>query len=300
MLILDELPTSAWSGSNVTCHAILSGPRTPGTVDVEWSINSHPRRREQFDLESGFEPTYIDSFEFQAPQTDSSGFFSISVSVQGAGVSLEQRSELLVIPASRQTIDGKLRIFLTGATAVNQVSTLANALAEAGCTTLTEPNRVDAIVVAGGGSSAKDLVNSGLPALVLADLEDTVFLPSVPREGRFQPHWCTGFDWIAHDGPSNLPVGPLMGTPFEACSAPRVIPALDGLETSDVLMGTFRGWVANEAAITAQARYGEGRVLVTTLGLSRAGRSDPLARTLLVDFLQYVASEKCQPKSRIR
>ena len=300
VLILDELPTSAWSGSNVTCRAILSGPRTSGTVDVEWSINSNPARREQFDIGSGFEPIHIDSFKFQAPQTANSGFFSISVSIQGDGLSLEQRSELLVIPTSRQTIDGKLRIFLTGSSAVNQVSTLANALAEAGCTTLTEPNRIDAIVVAGGGSSAKDLIDSGVPALVLADLEDTVFLPSVPREGRFQPHWCTGFDWIAPDGPPNLPVGPLMGTPFETCSAPRVIPALDGLQTSDVLMGTFRGWVGNEAAITAQARYGQGQVLVTTLGLSRAGRSDPLARTILVDFLQYVASEKCQPTSRIR
>jgi hypothetical protein len=300
VIVLAQLPTSVWSGSTVTCNGILSGPRTSGTFDIEWSVNDQPKRQEQVELEYGFEPEQIDAFEFQAPQTDNAGFVSISLSVRGPGLSLEQRAELLVIPESEKTIDGKLRIFLTGASAVNQVSTLANALAEAGCTTLTEPNRVDAIVVAGGGSSAKDLVASGIPALILGDVDDTVFLPSVPRKGTFEPNWCTGFDWIAPDALPNLPVGPLMRAPFETCSASRVIPALDGLEASDVLMGTFRGWGANEAAITAQARYGKGRVLVTTLGLSSSGRSDPLARAILVRLLQYVTSENCQPTSQIR
>ena len=140
---------------------------------------------------------------------------------------------------------------------------------------------------------------NGLPALVVADLADTVFLPSIPRLEQFDPHWCTGFDWMRTETFPDLAVGPLMQAPFHSCIAPRVIPALDGLDPADVLMGTYRGWLGNEAAITAQARYGKGRVVVTTLGLSSGGRSDPLARALLVRLLTYTTSSLCTPNSRI-
>ena len=160
--------------------------------------------------------------------------------------------------------------------------------------------RIQAVVVAGGGGAdALDMVAGGLPALVIADLADTPFLPSVPREGRYKPHWSTGFDWIAPTLREGLLPDPLMSTPFVPSAAPRVIPALDGLDPSDVLMGTFRGWLGNEAAITAQANYGKGKVVVTTLGLSQAGRADPLARALLVRLIQYTASAACAPVSRI-
>ena len=183
----------------------------------------------------------------------------------------------------------------------NRVATLANGLAEAGCTTLTQPVRTQAVVVAGGGGAdALDMVASGLPALVIADLADTPFLPSVPRAGRFSPHWSSGFDWIAPALRDGLLAEPLMSTPFIPSTPPRVIPALHGLDPRDVLMGTFRGWLGNEAAITAQANYGKGKVVVTTLGLSQAGRADPLARALLVRLIQYTASPACAPISRIR
>ena len=299
VVLIGGIPRSAWGGSNMSCSAILSGPRSTDTLDITWRINGELRRRETIRCEVGHTPTVIDTFEFQAPQSPTAEMIEVSVGVHSSRIDLEQRSEVLVIPQAAATIDGKLRVFLTGESAINQVSTLANALAEAGCTTLTEPTRVDAIVVAGGGSDAIDLVANGLPALVVADLADTVFLPSIPRLEQFDPHWCTGFDWMRTETFPDLAVGPLMQAPFHSCIAPRVIPALDGLDPADVLMGTYRGWLGNEAAITAQARYGKGRVVVTTLGLSSGGRSDPLARALLVRLLTYTTSSLCTPNSRI-
>ncbi len=298
--LIEDLPGSAWAGSPVNVRAIISGPRASGDAEVVWSVSGEPRRRETISIPAGVEPVVIDDFEFTAPLIESSRVLDIDLSIRGPGLSLDQQEQVLVVPTDAATIDGKLRIYLTGVDHTNRVATLANGLAEAGCTTLTQPVRTQAVVVAGGGGAdALEMVAGGLPALVVADLADTPFLPSVPRTGRFASHWSTGFDWIAPQLREGLLSAPLMSTPFVPSAAPRVIPAVDGLDPSDILMGTFRGWLGNEAAITAQANYGKGKVVVTTLGLSHAGRNDPLARALLVRLIQYTAAKSCNPVSRI-
>ena len=300
VVLIEGLPGSAWAGSPVTVRALVSGPRASADAEIVWSVSGEPRRRETIPIPAGVEPAVIDNFEFTAPLIESARTLDIQLSIRGPGLALQQQEQVLVVPTDAATIDGKLRIYLTGVSHKNRVATLANALAEAGCTTLTQPVRTQAVVVAGGGGAdAREMVAGGLPALIVADLADTPFLPSVPRTGRFASHWSTGFDWIAPKLGEGLLSDPLMSTPFVPSAAPRVIPAIDGLDPSDVLMGTFRGWLGNEAAITAQANYGKGKVVVTTLGLSQAGRADPLARALLVRLIQYTASKSCNPTSRI-
>ncbi len=297
--LVDGLPDSIWAGAGLSCRALLAGPRPAGAYEVVWRVDGAERRRATVQAGAGIEPEPVDSFAAAAPPVERAAVAVVEVDVRGPGLDLRASAELLVIPQAAATIEGKLRVLLTAPTAQDRISTLANALAEAGCTTLTDPKRIQAVVAAGGGAEAAALVRGGLPALVIADRGDTPFLPSIPREGRYQPHWSTAFDWIAPDVLPDLPTGPLMRAPFSACAPTRVIPALDGLDPDDVLMGTFRGWLGNEAAITAQAAYGKGRVVVTTLGLSQAGRADPLARALLVRLLQYAASNACRPTTRI-
>ena len=300
VVLIDGLPGSAWAGSPVTVRALISGPRTAGDAEIVWSVSGESRRRETIPIPAGVEPAVIDQFEFTAPLIEDARVLQIDLAIRRPDVSLNQQEQVLVIPTDAATIDGKLRIYLTGVDHTNRVATLANALAEAGCTTLTQPVRTQAVVVAGGGGAdALEMVAGGLPALIVADLADTPFLPSIPRTGRFASHWSTGFDWIAPQFREGLLSEPLMSTAFVPSAAPRVIPAVDGLDPSDILMGTFRGWLGNEAAITAQANYGKGKVVVTTLGLSQAGRADPLARALLVRLIQYTASKSCNPTSRI-
>lgn len=298
--LIQDLPGSVWAGSPVTVRAVVSGPRASGDAEIVWSVSGESRRRETIPIPVGVEPVAIDEFEFTAPLIETARSLEIQLSIRSPGLALEQQEQVLVVPTDAATIDGKLRIYLTGVSHKNRVATLANALAEAGCTTLTQAVRTQAVVVAGGGGAdALEMVARGLPALIVADLADTPFLPSVPRCGRFASHWSTGFDWIAPQLREGLLAEPLMSTPFVPSAAPRVIPAIDGLDPRDVLMGTFRGWLGNEAAITAQANYGKGKVVVTTLGLSHAGRNDPLARALLVRLIQYTASKSCNPTSRI-
>ena len=298
--LISGLPGSAWAGSPVNVRALISGPRTAGDAEIVWSVSGEPRRRETIPIPAGVEPVVIDDFEFTAPLIESSRVLAINLSIRAPSLSLDQQEQVLIVPTAAATINGKLRIYLTGVDHTNRVATLANGLAEAGCTTLTQPVRTQAVVVAGGGGAdALEMVAGGLPALVVADLADTPFLPSVPRTGRFASHWSTGFDWIAPQLREGLLSEPLMSTPFVPSAAPRVIPAVDGLDPSDILMGTFRGWLGAEAAITAQANYGKGKVVVTTLGLSQAGRNDPLARAILVRLIQYTASKSCNPVSRI-
>lgn len=65
---------------------------------------------------------------------------------------------------------------------------------------------------------------------------------------------------------------------------------------NDVLSGIFVGWVHSNAAIALQLRCGSGRAILTTLPLSRASKTDPMARFLAASLAQYLCSDHCQPE----
>ena len=300
VVLIDGLPGSAWAGSPVTVRALISGPRTAGDAEVVWSVSGESRRRETISIPTGVEPAVIDQFEFTAPLIETSRVLEIELAIHGPASHSNSKSESSSSPPTPPP------------STANSASTSPASITPTASPPLPTPWPKPAAPPspspsaprpssspAAAAADALEMVAGGLPALIVADLADTPFLPSVPRTGRFASHWSTGFDWIAPQLREGLLSDPLMSTAFVPSAAPRVIPAVDGLDPSDILMGTFRGWLGNEAAITAQANYGKGKVVVTTLGLSHAGRADPLARALLVRLIQYAASKSCNPTSRI-
>ncbi len=298
-VLVDGLATSCWAGEDLTCRVLLTGAVQECDARLEWRLGDEPRGTRAVNIASGVEPREIACLRFAAPLIEVPQWIELHIRIEVANQVLAQRERVLVLPDSHRAIDGKLRVLVSGVSEVDQVGTLANALAEAGCTTLTHPTRTAAVVSVGGDARAREQIEAGTPGLILAEAHDTPVLPSIARRGPFAPHWCTAFDWIRPGLLGDLPVGPLMDAAFTRCAARRVIPAIDGLATDDVLMGTFRGWLGDEAAITAQARYGDGKVVVTTLRLAEAGRADPLSRAILVALLQYVVSDVCDPVTQI-
>ena len=67
----------------------------------------------------------------------------------------------------------------------------------------------------------------------------------------------------------------------------------------DVLAGAFYGWINANSALMLQARYGAGRVLLTTFRFDQYGK-DPYATALLDNMIRYVASEQFAPKFRLQ
>jgi hypothetical protein len=122
------------------------------------------------------------------------------------------------------------------------------------------------------------------------------------RGGASGGSWIKSFSWMRPevyphlkiDNPLNLPLrrvmpsGNIMGF---ICENP--------LDNSDVLAGQMTGWVQRPAIHTVQFRYGKGRVIMTTYALLeslRFGDVDPVGVVMFNDLIDYLGSDRCQPK----
>ena len=69
---------------------------------------------------------------------------------------------------------------------------------------------------------------------------------------------------------------------------------------SDIFAGMLVGWIHSPASIVAQCRWGEGRLLATTLRLESAFGDDPVATLLMQNLIAYLTSPRFKPKRDIR
>ena len=291
------LPSSTWEGDSLNAILLRSaGTRLTGDLEITWSFDGQTVRKARVASTYESEPAPLDDVRISAPSVDRIRTQTLCATVKDVNRTHIATAEVVVIPESLQVLGRKMRVFVTGLSAPDQIGTLANTVAEVGCTVLTAPTRTAAVVAVGGGPAALAEVQAGAPGLVLAEAHDTEFLPTSSRNDWHEDEIV---DWLAPGTIPGLPLDPLLGPEFGPIAARRVIPALDGLNPKDVLMGTFRGALRDEAALTAQARYGNGKAVITTLLLAEAGRSDPLGRALVVALLRYVTSEECAPSTHV-
>ena len=193
VLLVDGLPASCWAGEDLACRVLLAGAVRDGAAHLEWRLAGESRGTQAVNIADGVEPREIARLQFAAPAVEIPQWIELHARLDVTDQVLEQRERVLVLPDSGRTIDGKLRVLVSGVSEVDQVGTLANALAEAGCTTLTQATRTAAVVSVGGDARAREQIEAGAPALILAEAHDTPFLPSIARRGRFAPHWCSAF-----------------------------------------------------------------------------------------------------------
>jgi hypothetical protein len=122
------------------------------------------------------------------------------------------------------------------------------------------------------------------------------------RGGASDGNWIKSFSWLRPevfphlklDNPLNLPLQRVMPT-----GSIMGLVEGDSFDNEDFLAGQISGWVQRPAIHTVQFRYGQGRVIMTTYALLeslRFGDADPVGVVMFNDLVDYLASDRCQPK----
>lgn len=113
--------------------------------------------------------------------------------------------------------------------------------------------------------------------------------------------WCNCLTWFKPSSAfAGTPVPRAMDLSFESIIPSSAIKQIKPeFWADDVLGGIFVGWVDSQVAVMAQFKCGKGRAIVTTLPLTNAADSDPMAKWLLASLAKYVASNACSPELEI-
>jgi hypothetical protein len=115
------------------------------------------------------------------------------------------------------------------------------------------------------------------------------------RHGRpWQGDWASNFNWIRQDQMfSNIPTGGTVDFAFADLTPDHVIVGLNPRDfAADVHSGLFVGWLHHTVALIAERRIDLGRLLVSTFRLSGNLRSNPVARIMFNDMLNYLAPHR--------
>jgi hypothetical protein len=201
-------------------------------------------------------------------------------------------------------------------------------LTEMGYRTVTQPGgdgeervryaivcRIDAQVakfIAEGGNvlflvhSSED-ISAELPERELIKIRDRRARLDVQSRERnpWEGDWVTNYNWLKHT-PLFERVPRTTESPFAGDLMDfqyyKVIPnqVLLGWnqdrDFEDILSGIVVGWVHSPASFLAQCRWGQGKLLATTLKLESAFGDDPVATILLQDLIAHLMSPRFQPK----
>jgi hypothetical protein len=116
----------------------------------------------------------------------------------------------------------------------------------------------------------------------------------VPRAGGdFSGNWISDFLWLRKGQAPFTDIGfdTLGGFETQAVTPAAVVKGIPPQNFSDVLAGTFYGWIQANAGVLVQAKAGKGRLLICTFSLATAYNSDPYATYLLDALVNYAASD---------
>lgn len=119
----------------------------------------------------------------------------------------------------------------------------------------------------------------------------------IARKGtHWHGDWASSLSWISRDGPfKRLPTGGAVDFLFAGITPEHVISGVTPDEfAADVHAGIFVGWLQHNAALVAERRVGEGRLLISTFQLSQNWKTHPLAAAMLTGLVQHLAPETAQ------
>jgi hypothetical protein len=125
------------------------------------------------------------------------------------------------------------------------------------------------------------------------------------EKNPWEGDWVSNYNWIKHE-PLFDRIPRTSDSPFTGDVMDfqyyKVIPNQIMLGWSadrdfdDIFSGMVVGWVHSPAALLAQARWGRGRLLATTLKLESAFGDDPVASILMQNLIAYLFSPHFQPQ----
>jgi hypothetical protein len=207
---------------------------------------------------------------------------------------------------------------------------LTTKLAEAGYRVLSEPQEGEAAetrarfaVVTRIDAAVARFIADGGRVLFLVHSAEAVS-PDVPERERikirdrhariekntweknpWEGDWVNNYNWVKHgalsEGIPRAVESPLDGEVMDF-QYYKVMPdhVLCGWspdrDFADILSGIVVGWVHSPAALLAQASWGQGKLLATTLKLEGAFGDDPVATILLQNLIAYLKSPRFRPE----
>lgn len=137
--------------------------------------------------------------------------------------------------------------------------------------------------------------------LFISEDDQSVFWPR-GRRNLTDGNWIKSVSWLRPDVHPHLKIDNPLNLPLRRVMPTGSIMGLDSEEvfdTGDYLAGQVSGWVQRPVIHTVQFRYGKGRVVMTTYALlecMRLGDVDPVGVVMFNDLIEYLGSERCQPK----
>ena len=149
----------------------------------------------------------------------------------------------------------------------------------------------------------KKALESGSTVILLAEGAQTITptLKIVPRsQDSFSGNWISNFAWIRKDAAPFSKIGfdTLTGFETEAATPEAVVVGIPPGNFQDVLAGEFYGWIHSNVGTLVQARYGKGKLLISTFSLNTPYDTDPYA-TYLMDALVSYAGSGFSPKLNV-
>ncbi|MFN3648988.1 MAG: glycoside hydrolase family 2 protein [Armatimonadota bacterium] len=125
------------------------------------------------------------------------------------------------------------------------------------------------------------------------------------EKNPWEGDWVSTYTWIKHEPlfqriprSSDSPfAGDLLDMQYYRVIPNQVVVGWSGeKDFSDIHCGMVVGWVHAPISCVAQCRWGEGKLLVSTLRLHNGFGDDPVATVLLHDAIRYLGSSRFRPQ----
>ncbi|MDQ1591140.1 MAG: hypothetical protein QOG71_1767 [Pyrinomonadaceae bacterium] len=177
---------------------------------------------------------------------------------------------------------------------------LAPQLASLGYELTDDWAQADAIVADKLTDEVRFFVQNGGRALWLAESNNAQqsylgTVEIVARQGRrWQGDWASNMNWIRQaDMFREIPSGGTVDFAFADLTPEHVITGIPPRDfAADVHAGLFIGWLHHFAALVAERRYGNGRLLISTFRLREELERNPVAAIMLRDMIAHLTKER--------
>ena len=115
------------------------------------------------------------------------------------------------------------------------------------------------------------------------------------RQGRrWQGDWASNMNWIRQaEMFKEIPTGGTVDFAFADLTPEHVITGISPRDfAADVHAGLFIGWLHHIAALVAERRYGNGRLLISTFRLREQLVRNPVAAIMLRDMIAHLLKDR--------
>lgn len=290
---------AVWSDEPVTLplSAAHDGPGDLTGASARWRLDGGAEQSvpgEPVDLPAG-ECRSLGTLSLRLPHMPAAAAVRLDLALRAAGGAVAARTslELLAVPAALRRAANPVRLHVhapgVDATALTRLGyRLSDELPAAGVALATVvTDELLAWVRAGG-------------RLLYLPAAGTVgpFLPVLPRPAPWDGNWISAYQFIKPDTClRRLPLDNPLGFAFQAVTPRAVALGAGDAEPDDLLGGLLVGWCERLAGTIVQFRAGQGRVLLCTFTLLPHLGDDPVATVMLHDLIDYLASDRCAPRT---